>query len=144
MSMGKSADIKVTDSDINLEDRAFQYSSLNTLNISGGTLEMGDSVFSSCEDLADIAINCDNVSVGEYAFMSCEDLVNVSICDNENMDNQIEIGDHAFQYCKRLAAVKIGNGETKIGSYAFNDCADDLTIIVAGKNYTADSIKNGI
>lgn len=144
MSMGKSADIKVTDSNIKLEDRAFQYSSLNTITINGGTLEMGDSVFSSCEDLTDIVIDCDNISIGEYAFMSCEDLVNVSICDNENMDNQIEIDDRAFQYCKRLAAVKIGNGETKIGSYAFNDCADDLTIIVAGKNYTADSIKNGI
>lgn len=144
ISMGKSADIKITDSNIKLEDRAFQYSSLNTININGGTLEMGDSVFSSCEDLTDIVIDCDNISIGEYAFMSCEDLVNVSICDNENIDNQIEIDDRAFQYCKRLSAVKIGNGETKIGSYAFNDCADDLTIIVAGKNYTADSIKNGI
>ncbi len=144
MSMGKSADIKITDSNIKLEDRAFQYSSLNTININGGTLEMGDSVFSSCEDLTDITIDCDSVSIGEYAFMTCEDLKSVSICDNEKSDNKIEIDDRAFQYCEQLAAVKIGSGDIKIGSYAFNDCADDLIIIVAGKNYTADSIKNGI
>lgn len=144
MSLGKSADIEITNSDIKLEDRAFQYSSLNTLNVIGGTLEMGDSVFSSCEDLTDITIDCDSVSIGKYAFMSCEDLVNASICDNENMDNQIEIDDRAFQYCKRLASVKIGSGDIKIGSYAFNDCADEITITVAGKHYTADSLKNGI
>lgn len=144
MSMGKSADIKITDSNIKLEDRAFQYSSLNTININGGTLEMGDSVFSNCEDLTDIVIDCDNIFIGEYAFMTCEDLKSVSICDNEKTDNKIEIDDRAFQYCEQLAAVKIGSGDIKIGSYAFNDCADNLTIIVAGKNYTADSIKNGI
>lgn len=144
MSLGKSADIEITNSDIKLEDRVFQYSSLNTLNVIGGTLEMGDSVFSSCEDLTDITIDCDSVSIGEYAFMTCEDLKSVSICDNEKSDNKIEIDDRAFQYCEQLAAVKIGSGDIKIGSYAFNDCADDLIIIVAGKNYTADSIKNGI
>lgn len=67
MSLGKSADIEITNSDIKLEDRAFQYSSLNTLNVIGGTLEMGDSVFSSCEDLTDITIDSDSVSIGEYA-----------------------------------------------------------------------------
>lgn len=144
MSLGKSADIEITNSDVKFEDRAFQYSSLNAINVNGGTLEMGDSVFSSCEDLTGIVINCDNISIGEYAFMSCEDLVNVSICDNKNSDNKIEIDDRAFQYCKRLAAVKIGSGDIKIGSYAFNDCADEITITVAGKHYTADSIKNGI
>ncbi len=143
MSLGKSADIEITHSDIKFDDRAFQYASLKALNISEGTLEMGDSVFASCEDLTDVNINC-NISMGEYAFMSCEDLVNVSICDNGNSDNEIEIGNRAFQYCKRLAAVKIGNGNVNIGSYVFNECADDLTITVAGKDHTADSIKNGI
>lgn len=144
MSLGKSADIEITNSDVKFDDRAFQYSSLKTLNISGGTLELGDSIFSSCEDLTEVTINCNKISMGEYAFMSCEDLVNASICDNGNSDNEIEIGDRAFQYCKRLAVVKIGNGNVKIGSYVFSNCADNLTVTVAGNDYTADSIKNGI
>lgn len=144
MGLGKSADIEIINSDLKINDRAFQYSSLNTLNINGGTLEMGDSVFSSCEDLTEITIDCNNVSIGEYAFMGCEDLESVQICDNGASDNKIDIDDRVFQYCKRLAAVKIGSGDVKIGSYVFSGCADDLTITVAGNNYTADSIKNGI
>ncbi len=144
MSLGKSADIEIINSNLEIDDRAFQYSSLNTLNISGGTIEIGDSVFSSCEDLTEVTINCNDVSIGEYAFMSCEDLKKVSICDNGNSDNKIDIDDRAFQYCKRLSAVKIGSGDVKIGSYVFSNCADDLTITAAGKSYTADSIKNGI
>lgn len=105
---------------------------------------MGENVFSSCEDLTDITIDCDNVTIGEYAFMSCEDLKSVSICDNGKSDNKIEIDDRAFQYCERLASVKVGSGDIKIGSYVFSGCAEGLTINVAGKQYTADSIKNGI
>lgn len=144
MSLGKSADIEIINSNLEIDDRAFQYSSLNTLNISGGTLEIGDSVFSSCEDLTEVTIDCNDVSIGEYAFMSCEDLKSVSICDNGSSNNKIDIEDRAFQYCKSLAAVKIGSGEVKIGSYVFSSCADDLTITATGKSYTADSIKNGI
>lgn len=143
MSLGKSANIIISNSNVKFDDRAFQYSSLNTINISGGTLEMGDSVFSNCEDLMDVTINC-NVSMGEYAFMSCEDLVNVSICDNENSDNEIKIDDRAFQYCESLVSVKIGKGNVKIGSYVFNNCADELIITVAENVYTAESLKKGI
>ena len=105
---------------------------------------MGDSVFSSCEDLTEVIIDCSNISMGEYAFYSCEDLTNVSICDNGNSDNKIKIDDRAFQYCEELSTVNIGGGDVKIGSSVFYSCADDLTIIVAGNSYTADSIKKGI
>ncbi|MCM1334825.1 MAG: leucine-rich repeat domain-containing protein [Bacteroides sp.] len=144
MSLGKSADIEITDSDITLDDYAVEYSSLNTLTISGGTLEMGKSVFSGCEDLTDIIIDCSRVSMEKNAFMSCDDLVNVSICDNGKSDNEIEIGDYTFEYCKRLSNVKIGNGNVKIGSSVFYGCDDDITLTVAGKTYTADAIADGI
>lgn len=119
MSLSKFADISIINFDIKLEDCSFRYSSLNPLNISGGTLEMEDSVFSSCEDLIDIIITCSKISIVEYAFMSCEDLLTVSICDDGSLGNEIEINDQAFHYCKRLSDVKIGNGNVKIGSYVF-------------------------
>ena len=144
MSFGKDANIEIINSDVEFDDRAFQYSSINSLKINGGTIEIGDSVFSNCKDLTEVTIDCNNIFIGEYAFMSCEDLINVSICDNGNANNKIEIDDRAFQYCKRLADVKIGSGNVKIGSYVFNNCADNLTITVAENSYTADSIKNGI
>ena len=67
MSVGKSAVIEIINSDIKFDDRAFQYASLKTLNVSGGTVEMCDNVFSNCEDLTDVTINCD-ISMGEYVF----------------------------------------------------------------------------
>jgi hypothetical protein len=105
---------------------------------------MGTSAFSSCEDLTTIKIDCSIVTLDEYAFYSCEDLINVSICENSEPDNNIMIDDRAFQYCKRLENVTIGNGSVTIGEYVFSGCADNLTISIAGKNYTADSIKDGI
>ncbi len=39
MSLGKSADIEIINSDIKFDDRAFQYASLNALNISEGTID---------------------------------------------------------------------------------------------------------
>ncbi len=49
-----------------------------------------------------------------------------------------------LKYCKRLDTVNIGNGNIEIGEAVFSGCADNLTIIVAGKNYTADTIKDGL
>ena len=34
--------------------------------------------------------------------------------------------------------------KTRIGEAVFSGCADNLAIIVAGKNYTADTIKDGL
>ena len=103
---------------------------------------MGDSVFSSGEDLVTVNIDCDSVILGEYAFYSCEDLKSVTICENAKSDNEIKIDERVFQYCKRLETVNIGNGNIEIGEAVFSGCADNLAIIVAGKNYTADTIKH--
>lgn len=129
---------------ITLDERVFQYSSLASLTITGSEVEMGKSAFSSCEDLTTIQIGCSTVTLDEYAFYSCEDLISVSICENSELDNNISIDDRAFQYCKRLESVTIGNGSVSIGEYVFSGCADNLTISIAGKNYTADSIKDGL
>ena len=75
---------------------------------------------------------------------SCEDLVNVTICDNSKPDSEIKIDDRAFQYCKRLETVDIGNGAIEMGEYVFSGCADNLAITIAGKNYTADAVKDGL
>ena len=143
-SCGDSANVEMINCAITLDERVFQYSSLASLTITGSEVEMGKSAFSSCEDLTTIQIDCSTVTLDEYAFYSCEDLISVSICENSEMDNNISIDDRAFQYCKRLERVTIGNGSVAIGEYVFSSCADNLTISIAGKNYTADSIKDGL
>lgn len=143
-SCGDMAKVEITNCSLIFDDRTFQYSSLESLTITGSKVDMGDSVFSSCEDLVTVSIDCDSVILGEYAFYSCEDLINVTICDNSESDNEIKIDDRAFQYCKELKTVAIGNGNIEIGEYVFSGCADSLEITVAGKNYTADAIKSGL
>lgn len=143
-SCGDSAIVEMANCSLVLDDRAFQYSSLNSLTITSSKAEMGESSFSNCKNLTEIIIDCDLISLGEYAFYSCEDLTNVSICANSESDNEIKIDDQAFQYCKRLETVIVGNGNIKIGESVFSGCADNLTITIVGKNYTADDIKDGI
>lgn len=143
-SCGDSANIEMTNCSLTFDDRTFQYSSLESLTITGSKVDMGDSVFSSCEDLVTVNIVCDSVILGEYTFYSCEDLKSVTICENAKSDNEIKIDDRAFQYCKRLETVNIGNGNIAIGEAVFSGCADNLAIIIAGENYTADAIKDGL
>lgn len=143
-SCGDSAKVEMTNCSLTFDDRTFQYSSLESLTITGSKVDMGDSVFSSCEDLVIVNIDCDLVILGEYAFYSCEDLKSVTICENAKSDKEIKIDDRAFQYCKRLEIVNVGNGNTEIGKTVFFGCAENLIITIAGENYTAETIKDGL
>lgn len=143
-SCGNSAKVEMIGCSLSFDDRTFQYSSLESLTLTGSEVDMGDSVFSGCEDLVTVNIDCDSVIFGEYDFYSCEDLKSVIICENAKADNEIIIGDRAFQYCKSLEAVNMGNGNIEIGEAVFSGCADNLAIIIAEKNYTADAIKDGL
>ena len=143
-SCGDSAVVEMNNCSVVLDERVFQYSSLDSLTITGSTVEIGESAFSSCDDLNTVTIDCGSVTLDEYAFYSCEDLVSVSICDNSKSDNDIDIDDRTFQYCKRLNTVTIGSGSVTIGEYVFSGSSDSLNISIAGKTYTADSIKNGL
>lgn len=144
LSCGDAATVEMTNCNITLDDRAFQYGSLKSLVITGSKVEMGDSAFSSCEDLETVIIDCASVSLGEYAFLSCEDLTSVSICENASSDNEIQMDARVFQYCKRLENVAVGKGTVTIGEYAFSTCADNLTITVAGNTYSAKQLENGL
>lgn len=143
-SCGDSAKVEMNNCSLTFDDRTFQYSSLESLTIIGSKVDIGDSVFSSCEDLVTVNIDCESVILGEYAFYSCEDLVNVTICENAKSHNEIKIDDRAFQYCKRLETVIIENGNIEIGKYVFSGCSDNLVITVAGEDYSADAIEDGL
>lgn len=143
-SCGDQADVEMTNCSLVFDDRTFQYSSIESLMITGSKVDMGDSAFSCCEDLATINIDGDSVILGEYAFYSCEDLQSVTICKNVKSDNEIQVDDRAFQYCEKLETAVIGSGNIEIGEYVFAGCADNLIITIAGDNYTADAIQDGL
>lgn len=143
-SCGDSADVEMNNCTVSLDDYCFQYGSYDSLIINGSKIEIGKSAFSSCEDLSTVTIDGILVDLDEYAFFDCEDLTYVSLCDNMKSENNIIIDDYAFQYCKRLKTVKIGSGKIEIGEYVFSGCDDDLDISIAGKNYKADLLEDGL
>lgn len=53
-SCGDSAMVEMKNCSLIFDDRAFQYSSFDSLEITGSKAEMGESVFSSCEDLINL------------------------------------------------------------------------------------------
>lgn len=141
---GDSAKVDMANCEIVLDDYAFQYSSLDSLTISGPKLEAGKSAFSSCDDLNSVTIDCDLITLDEYAFFSCEDLMNVSLGEKVTGNTEINIDDYVFQYCKKLETVTIGSGTAEMGEYVFTGCADGLKISKDGSTYTAESVKDGI
>lgn len=141
---GNSAKVEMNQCSLSFDDRTFQYSSLDSLAVTGSKVEMENYVFCSCEDLSTVNLNCETVVLGESTFNSCEELLNVAVCNNSKSDNKISIDDRAFQFCKRLKNVKIGNGDIEIGKYVFSNCADNLAISIAGKNYSAEAVEEGL
>jgi hypothetical protein len=141
---GKRGKLEIKNSDISLGENCFQYSSLESIVIEGTNISLDDRAFSSCEDLTSVSIEGEDVSIGEYTFYGCEDLESVSICEKSGDTSVIEIGDDAFQYCDDLLSVTIGNGELELGKYVFSGGPEDMTISIAGTNYTPDDLKKGI
>jgi len=141
---GDQANVQMQDCSILLDDYAFQFSSINSLLVYGSDFEAGKNAFANCEDLTTVEIDCTLASLDEYSFYDCESLISVSICDNKSTDNTITIDDNAFQFSKNLESVIIGKGTIEIGEYVFSNCADHLSLSIAGKSYIADSIAEGL
>ena len=56
-----------------------------------------------------------------------------------------EIGESVFSFCRSLTTVILPDGLTSIGEGAFEDCPDDLTLIVSRDSYACQyAIDNGL
>ena len=76
-----------------VDERAFQYGKFETLYIIGGSPEIDDSAFSSCDDIETITFQNCNIEIGEYSFMSCGDDAVLTFVDCTG-----HIDKRAFQY----------------------------------------------
>ena len=94
-------------------------------------VEIGESAFADCEDLAGITIPNGITSIRERAFSRCRNLTDIVI------PNSVEsIDEAAFYYCNGLTDITIPYGVENIGKAAFYHC-DGLTDITV-----PDSVKN--
>ena len=93
--------------------------------------------------MTELLIDCATVDLDEYAFYGCESLKSLSISKDKN-DTNIKIDNRAFQDCEKLEDVTIGNGEIELGDSVFADCSEKIKITIAGKNYSADELSEGL
>ncbi len=101
-------------------------SSLKTVVITGG-LNIDDSAFSRCSDLASITISASVRSIGEGAFSGCSGLTSVIFAEGSQLTS---IGEDAFARCRSLTSIEIPAGVTSIGFGAFLACEGLVSLTI--------------
>lgn len=144
-----------------IADNAFQSCEVEKLVISGCELSIGESAFSYCDDLSSIYISNSTVNIDEYAFYDAGKNAEITIqnvsgvlddnsfqsCAVQNVIigcGNVELGKEAFAYCEALSGVEFKGSALKVGSDAFYDCLDELTILYKGVKYNKQSIEDAV
>lgn len=86
--------------------------------IEDGVENIGDYMFSNCNNLADINIPESITSIGSGAFMECTNLKKINLPNHITDIGFIE----TFSSCSSLESINIPSGVTSIGRYAFLEC----------------------
>lgn len=169
---GKDMSVNIINCTGVLDEKAYQSCGIETLTITNCNLEVGENVFSYCEDLAVVSMDNSTLEIGTYAFYDSGDDATVTFTDCDlNIDDKAfqscglitlnisgsdtVMGENAFSYCEDLTDVVIGADNIEIGTYTFYDCSalvnvsiaaesenDDLEIIIDDKAFQSCSVQN--
>lgn len=169
---GKDMSVKIMNCTGVLDEKAFQSCAIEELMISGSTMELGENVFSYCEDLAIVSMDNSTLEFGTYAFYDAFDdgtatfmncgldiddkafqscgLISLNVSGGD-----IVMSDNAFSYCEDLTDVIIGGNSIEIGEYCFYECTslvnvsiavdsddDSLEIIIDNEAFQSCSVQN--
>lgn len=169
---GKDMGVKIINCTGVLDDKAFQSCGVEELIISGCALELGENVFSYCEDLATITMDSSTLEIGTYAFYDSGDDTTVTFTNcGLNIDDKAfqscglitlnitesdtVMGENSFSYCEDLTDVVIGANNIEIGTYSFYDCTslvnasiaaesedDNLELVIDDEAFQSSSVQN--
>lgn len=145
---GKDMGVKIINCTGVLDDKAFQSCGVGELIISGCTLELGENIFSYCEDLVTITMDSSTLEIGKYAFYDSGDdtIVTFTNCGLNIDDKAFQscglitlnitesdtvMGENSFSYCEDLTDVVIGANNIEIGTYSFYDCTALVNVSIA-------------
>ncbi len=92
---------------------------------------IGDSVFSGCDNLISIKIPNSVTSIGNHVFYRCRNLNNIEIPNSVT-----SIGDVVFGNCKSLTSIKLPIGVMRIGRGTFLSCTN-LASVEMSSNVTS-------
>lgn len=145
---GKDMGVKIINCTGVLDDKAFQSCGVGELIINGCTLELGENIFSYCEDLATVSMDSSTLEIGTYAFYDSGDdtIVTFTNCGLNIDDKAFQscglialnisgsdtvMGENSFSYCEDLTDVVIGANNIEIGTYSFYDCTSLVNVSIA-------------
>ena len=148
---GKDMSVKIVNCTGVLDEKAFQSCGITGLTINDSTLELGENVFSYCEDLTAVSFDNSNTEIGTYAFYDSGDDATVTFtnCGLDIDDKAFQscglttlnisggetvMGDNAFSYCEDLTDVIIGVVNTEIGTYSFYNCTSLVNVSIAAES----------
>lgn len=111
-----------------IEEEAFYFADLQSINISASIDSIGEKAFSSCFELQSVTIP-GPVIIGDHAFHNCSKLTEVKISPSTN------IGCGAFSDCENLKTVSlignaVSNNNTRIERGAFENCKTLTSITI--------------
>lgn len=138
-----------------VDDRAFQYSEITTVNIFGGSPVFGDSVFSACEDLNTINIQACYLETGDNTFYGCgkDATVFFSNCtgklgkyafqysDLERLiaeDSELTFGKSCFSACEALTEITFRSSTVTAGENAFYGCGKQAGVTMTDCTVSLD------
>lgn len=126
LSAGKNMEVSFLRCSGLLDDRAFQYADLAKLFVAESELEMGESVFSSCEDLLNMDFSDSSIVAGEHTFMGSGDeaVVQMTGCS-------VKLDDRVFQYAS-LSSLSVKDSTLETGDSTFSSCEDLATVVLDG------------
>lgn len=126
LSAGKDMEVLFLRCSGLLDDRAFQYADLTKLSVAESELEMGESVFSSCEDLLNMDFSDSSIVAGEHTFMGSGDeaVVQMTGCS-------VKLDDRAFQYAS-LSSLSVKDSTLETGESTFSSCENLATVVLDG------------
>ena len=100
-----------------INNNAFYDSKIESVIISAGVTEIGESAFESCNNLTEVIIGDSVTSIGKGAFSYCDSLESLTIGSSVEL-----INDAAFSYCNSLVSVTISDSVIGMGENVFYGC----------------------
>jgi type II secretory pathway pseudopilin PulG len=101
------------------DQAAFDFSSLERIELSKGLSKIEAYAFYNCEKLKYVKMSDNITEIGSYAFYGCKALESITIPEGVK-----EIGNEGFSCCENLRNVNLQEGLEKIGTAAFKSCTN--------------------
>ena len=124
---------------INIGDRAFYCTSLESITIPDSVTSIGHYAFYNCDNLTSVVIPDSVTSIGWFAFSGCTSLTSITIPDSIT-----SIDDQVFLDCTRLTSIAIPNSVTSIGNRTFYNCSNLADITFNGTTAQWNAITKDI